>query len=60
MRWSCNEAYITIRWDTARWYARNSCEKRYPIVFIAVIDFMITKGQIHVCVRLKAEVGLVP
>jgi len=37
--------------------AENSCEKRYSKYFYLRSLIMITKGQIQVCVRLKAEVG---
>ena len=33
------EAYIIIRWDTASWCARNSCEKRYSLFLCAVSDY---------------------
>jgi len=29
LRWFWNEVYITIRWGTANWCIRNSCEKCY-------------------------------
>jgi len=39
LRWSSNEVYITIRWDTANRYARNSCGKRYSLFLLAVGDY---------------------
>jgi len=34
------EAYITNKWDTASWCARNSCEKRYfNCFYLWVIDY---------------------
>jgi len=59
LRWSWSEAYITIKWDTASWCGKNSCEKRYSNCFY-LLSLMITKGQIQVSIRLKAEVGWVP
>jgi len=50
---------MTIRWDTASWCAKNSCEKRYSNCFY-LRSLMIEKGQIQVPIRLKAEVGWVP
>ena len=39
LRWSWNEAYITNKWNTASWCARNSCEKRYfNYFYLRVID----------------------
>jgi len=58
LRWSWNEPFVTIRPDTASWCARNSCEKRYSNWFY--LRSLITKGQIQLCIRLKAEVGYVP
>jgi len=59
LQWPCNEAYISIRWDTARWCAKNSCEKRdsncfYLRSLIMIINekSMIAKGHIQVCIRL--------
>ena len=51
-RWS-------FRWDTASWCAKNTCEKRYSNCFF-LRSLMITKGQIQVSIRLKAEVRWVP
>ena len=34
-----NEAYISIRCDTASWCARNSCEKRYSLFLLSVSDY---------------------
>ena len=59
LRWSWNATYITIRWDTASWFAQNSCEKRYSNCFY-LRSLMITKGQIQVSIRLNVEVGWVP
>jgi len=50
---------MTIRWNTASWCAKNSCEKRYSNYFY-LRSLMITKGQIQVSIRLKAEAGWVP
>jgi len=36
LRWPWNKAYIPIRWDTASWCGRNSCEKRYSLFSLAV------------------------
>ena len=46
-------------WDTASWCAKNSCEKRNSNCF-HLRSLMITKGQMQVSIRLKAEVGWVP
>jgi len=56
LRWFGTEAYITIRWDTASWCAKNSCEKRYSNCFYLRPLIMITKGQMQVCFRLRAEI----
>jgi len=55
-----NEAYKTIRSVTSKLVRQNSCEKRYSNCLYLRSLIMITKGQKHVCVRLKAEVGWVP
>ena len=36
LRWSWNDVCITIRWDTANWCIRNSCEKRYSLFCLVV------------------------
>jgi len=37
LRWYWIEVYITIRWHTASWYARNSCEKRYSLFYFQLM-----------------------
>jgi len=46
LKWS----FRTIRWDTASWCAKNSCEKRYSNCFY--LPSFITKVQIQVCIQL--------
>jgi len=37
LRWYWNEVYITIRWHTASWCARNTCEKRYSLFYFRLV-----------------------
>jgi len=37
LRRSWNEVYITIRWDTANWCVRNSCENRYSLFWFRLV-----------------------
>jgi len=39
LRWSWNEAYITIRWDTASWCAKTAVKSVTQLFLPAVIDY---------------------
>jgi len=54
MRWSWNQAYTTIGWDTASWCAKNSGEKCYFNCFY--LRSLTAKGLIQISIRLEAEV----
>ena len=65
LRWSCNEACITIRWDTASSCARNSRENAYSLFFLGLFRLdkrLDTKlyfiaNSIHTEIKPQAKVN---
>ena len=55
LRWPWNEAYITIRWDTARWCTRNSGKERYSLFlrfYLRIDTNLLLLGQATICWQL--------
>jgi len=69
LQWSWNEVCITIKWDTASWWDRNSCKKRCSLFLLPRSDyqrldislhFIITNFHTEIIPQVKVSCDIIP